>query len=357
MYEEEDDDLPMQYRRLTAHLHTSNAEFDRRLAAYLTNHVAMRAALGQAGLQNTSYPNAAQFANSGASPQPTSGSFPQSVPNMNPFIGSPSLFTSPPPIATPTATMQSPAHHRSASIANVNELESKKGIESKIRRPSLPVTAADSGDQPASKRLKSSHNLKLENLPKPMDSNPAFKPEMPTSQNFYPPMNGMQTLRPSEFPAGFDASMFNPIGNAMSSMPFSTALPPEAQQLLGGAFDNTDPMTSMLMGSNLQRGSSDYSYGAGFSKNQTFNSLDQTLAPGFLDTSVDKLESGPKQDSAIESESPFTTSAGPYGSGYDDWQKFNPYDLGSGNATPSGDRDWQSFIDGNAWGDEQTSNI
>ncbi|OQN95103.1 hypothetical protein B0A48_18887, partial [Cryoendolithus antarcticus] len=28
MYEEEDDDLPMQYRRLTAHLQTQNADFD-----------------------------------------------------------------------------------------------------------------------------------------------------------------------------------------------------------------------------------------------------------------------------------------------------------------------------------------
>src|SRR3954452_1458488 len=46
MYEEEDDDLPMQYRRLTAHLQTTNVDFDRRLAAYLTNHVAMRTALG-----------------------------------------------------------------------------------------------------------------------------------------------------------------------------------------------------------------------------------------------------------------------------------------------------------------------
>ncbi|KAG9805691.1 hypothetical protein KCU84_g23455, partial [Aureobasidium melanogenum] len=76
MYEEEDDDLPMQYRRLTAHLQTSNADFDRRLAAYLTNHVAMRAALGQTmGDQYNpqQYPNAPQFANQ-------LGQFPQSFP-------------------------------------------------------------------------------------------------------------------------------------------------------------------------------------------------------------------------------------------------------------------------------------
>ena len=47
MYEEEDDDLPLQYRRLTAHLQTGSADFNRRLAAYLTNQVAMRSAVEQ----------------------------------------------------------------------------------------------------------------------------------------------------------------------------------------------------------------------------------------------------------------------------------------------------------------------
>jgi hypothetical protein len=66
MYEEEDDDLPMQYRRLTAHLQTQNADFDRRLAAYLTNPVAMRSALGQAvsdEWQNNQFNSISQFVN------------------------------------------------------------------------------------------------------------------------------------------------------------------------------------------------------------------------------------------------------------------------------------------------------
>ena len=47
MYEEEDDDLPLQYRRLTAHLQTGSADFNRRLAAHLTNQVAMRCVMEQ----------------------------------------------------------------------------------------------------------------------------------------------------------------------------------------------------------------------------------------------------------------------------------------------------------------------
>jgi hypothetical protein len=61
---EEEDSLPMQYRRLTAHLQTGSVDFNRRLAAYLTNQVAMQSALDQ--MVNNSYsqqyPNAPQFA-------------------------------------------------------------------------------------------------------------------------------------------------------------------------------------------------------------------------------------------------------------------------------------------------------
>jgi hypothetical protein len=48
MYEEQEVDLPMQYRRLAVQLQNQNPDFDRRLAAYLSNHVAMRSAVGQA---------------------------------------------------------------------------------------------------------------------------------------------------------------------------------------------------------------------------------------------------------------------------------------------------------------------
>ena len=47
MYEEEEDDLPIQYRRLTARLQTGSADLNQRLAAYLTNQVAIRSAVEQ----------------------------------------------------------------------------------------------------------------------------------------------------------------------------------------------------------------------------------------------------------------------------------------------------------------------
>ncbi|CAG8954162.1 hypothetical protein HYFRA_00005781 [Hymenoscyphus fraxineus] len=61
MYEEEDDDMPAHYRRLTAHLQTGSADFNRKLAAYLCTNVAMRSAVEQA--INYSYtPEAAALA-------------------------------------------------------------------------------------------------------------------------------------------------------------------------------------------------------------------------------------------------------------------------------------------------------
>lgn len=52
MYEEEEDDLPLQYRHLTAGFQTSSPEFNRRFAAYLTTHVAIRTALEQSIIQS-----------------------------------------------------------------------------------------------------------------------------------------------------------------------------------------------------------------------------------------------------------------------------------------------------------------
>lgn len=45
MYEEEEDELPSQYKNLNAHLRTGSTDFDARLQAYLANAVAFRKAL------------------------------------------------------------------------------------------------------------------------------------------------------------------------------------------------------------------------------------------------------------------------------------------------------------------------
>jgi hypothetical protein len=72
MYEEVD--LPTHRDLLTAHLQTQNARFDRGLAAYLTSHVAMRAALDQAVWNASQYDlyttNKSQYRDTGVAQSP-----------------------------------------------------------------------------------------------------------------------------------------------------------------------------------------------------------------------------------------------------------------------------------------------
>ncbi|KAH0541274.1 hypothetical protein GP486_008723, partial [Trichoglossum hirsutum] len=119
MYEEEDDDLPHQYRRLTAGLQTGSADFNRRLAAYLTNQVAMRSALDQA-ITNSfaqAYPNAPQFAHNQTmyqSPlvtQPMAAALPMPYDQAMYHQPAPPPPQPPPPTPYPTPDTPTFMHH------------------------------------------------------------------------------------------------------------------------------------------------------------------------------------------------------------------------------------------------------
>ncbi|KAI5272349.1 hypothetical protein E4T47_04443 [Aureobasidium subglaciale] len=350
MYEEEDDDLPMQYRRLTAHLQTSNADFDRRLAAYLTNHVAMRAALGQSiGDQYNpqQYSNAPQFANQ-------LGRFPQSFPNpmLPPQMAnrSPQTFRASP---YPQQDYRQNMHGRSASIATPQELQNMNNfhpaqspnaafIKPEDRRMSLPVqsqqTAATSPPQMTS-ASRSSSSTSLTNLKHEAakQGNGQSPPTGQTSPTTYPSYNNVT-------PA-FDPSMMN-------MMPFSTSLPYESQQLLGPAFDQNDPFSQMLMGNYGQQQSQPfYTYNPNPSKlkdgSPSFDGINQTLAPGMLDNNMDKYSTPMSGADSV-----LTPTFG-YDSSFDPIKGFSHNNV-SGMTTP-GENDWASLLDSNAW-EVQSSN-
>ncbi|KAI9892648.1 MAG: hypothetical protein M1814_001341 [Vezdaea aestivalis] len=203
MYEEEDDDLPLHYRRLTAHLQTGSPDFNRRLAAYLTNHVAMRSALDQAITTSYAqqYPNAPQFAHNRTmypSPFPVQGI-------QSPT--SPSAASRGIPYPSPGSLTHRPGiHGRSASITNPQESASPNGsmLSDRNRRMSMPQG-----------------------------------PISPTSQPMFSPL--MQSDMTAQHPAFDMGAMQQQFG------PLSTALPPESQMMLGPALDRNDPLTSMLM--------------------------------------------------------------------------------------------------------------
>jgi hypothetical protein len=157
--------------------------------------------------------------------------------------------------------------------------------------------------------------------------------------------------------------------------PFTTCLPPEAQQLLGPGLDPNDPFTSVLMAGSENYISNPYypwgnMQGSGKlgqttpSIHPSYNGMSATLAPSALDSGTDSLFA----TTATTSPSNDTTTAPSSGLGFDFSQEskvFNPYcttglgrdestqGLGSGQVTP-GEGFLDSFVQDGGWTEEAT---
>ncbi|KAI9666375.1 MAG: hypothetical protein M1821_004311 [Bathelium mastoideum] len=383
MYEEEDDDLPMQYRRLTAHLQTGSADFNRRLAAYLTNHVAMRSALDQAITNSYAqqYPGAPQFAHS----QQFQPSFPTPMTNqmMPPQMihRSPSNYRqSPYPAQSPGFRPQQ--HQRSASIATTQELSSNQPNyamasptegpkHDEARRMSLPAQPSTTPVQtpnvqqeasqlhtspqtsPQVSRNSSSQNLAAQGA----TPHGFFKQEIPQSES--QPSQVPQAMYPMQSPTSFV-----PSPSAFNYSPFSTSLPTESQMLLGSALDPSDPFTSMLMSGSDRTQQPFYSYNPNPSSKSrpmhphpSYDGMNQTLAPGALDTNLEHHNfSNPPSATTEGVITPFTPGFGFTMDGnFNDAFRGAPLTRsnsgqGSGDGiTPGVDREWTSFVDANLW--------
>ncbi|KAK1051667.1 hypothetical protein LTR74_016740 [Friedmanniomyces endolithicus] len=191
MYEEEDDDLPMQYRRLTAHLQTQNADFTQRFQAYLVNHVAIRQPVGQTavdGMQMNNqqfHPNA-QYSNPGFT------QLPQQQPEYPGSMRPSQMFT--PVFQGPTSNHASPAHSQSGS--STPRSHSKYGTLHQQSNPSVE------------------HQPRFQKLQRP-------------------------AMRASQSGAGFDQQM------KAGMHPFSVTLPMESQQMLADS-SSLDASMSMI---------------------------------------------------------------------------------------------------------------
>lgn len=320
MYEEEDDDLPMQYRRLTAHLQTGNADFNRRLSAYLTNHVAMRSALEQS-ISNSyaqQYPNSPQFANQHSMfPSPMLAHQGQQ-PMMQPPQSPPMYRQAPYPSSRPQQQVFQPTpHQRSASIATPQELSNSAHssvINNDSRRKSMPVVPAPTGS--------------------PVQTRTPVSASSTTPQQ-----------KPS-FPEGSFSQQYNPVSYGISSFnnnfsPFSTVLPAESQGLLGSTMNMNDPLTQMMMQGSTTLPEKSYDF-----SNQ---SLPQT-------TSIGKQQPYPSLDGLNSTLAPASSQEPPQRhQGYNNSQDCSneaPNDSSSGITplgTPGGTNDWQNYINVDAW--------
>lgn len=340
MYEEEDDDLPLQYRRLTAHLQTGSVDFNRRLAAYLTNQVAIRSAIDQMVTNSYAqqYPNAPQFAHNHQNPYPS----PMVNPNMPP--PSPSTFRAA-PYPSPGMTGYR-THERAASMALPQD------------QPQSQINSPIEQHNQLNRRMSMSGP----------SASPVANRSMFEDQDQQNPQRSNTTPNPS----------YQPIWPNESSLPFTTSLPPEAQQLLGPALDPSDPFTSMLMAGSEPFIQSQY-YPWHNPQNTTpapkseihpsWNSMSATLAPSALDMHdifsypPSMKDGGPTSTSATAAESKNNPDPS-----LPSWALDFSFDnmkgigslsrensaqgLGSGQITP-GDGIWDTFInEGGSWGEE-----
>lgn len=233
MYEEEDDDLPAQIRRLQsfAHLQTGSMEFNRRLQAYMSSQLGTRSALMEQGNFAQPYPNAPFFANQFGQPQQQQ---PQMLPPQMLHYSNQQLRHTPYPMS-PHGYGHS-MHHRPASISTTQELgymhsnptsPAMPQFNEEQRRMSLPPQSAPAtpGSQghPSIRPTvsRSTSHADGENTPSP-------------PQNMFsgfPSQSHMSTATPtSGVSANAGGSLDVP--QSMNLAPFSTSLPQETQQLL-----------------------------------------------------------------------------------------------------------------------------
>ncbi|KAK4953460.1 hypothetical protein LTR66_013659, partial [Elasticomyces elasticus] len=217
MYEEEDDDLPAQYRRLTAHLQTGSGDFNRRLQAYLNTQVAMRNAVDQM-VYNQQYNtnNNMQYSQ-------------QSRPNM---------FQSPAVMTTNQQTPHQPQRTQTVPIAQ------SPGTMAPYRQAPYP-SPHHPGFRQAHGRSYSTAivpPMKIKTPPTPMSTtidhrrmsvSAAIPPQTDTT-NIKPDPDYLRQTQSAQTPQ----NQFNPYWHDMN--PFTSTLPPESQQMLAGntGFDN-----------------------------------------------------------------------------------------------------------------------
>jgi len=358
MYEEEDDDLPMQYRRLTAHLQTGSADFNRRLSAYLTNHVAMRTALDQAITNSYAqqYPNAPQFAhNQSMYPSPFM------APNMpQPQAAQP--YGQPYP--TPGTPTYRPSHRPQSSSGSATH-----GTPQVSPSMNAPSPVQQSLPQMDRRRTSNSSNKSSSHSPHGAPATPlsmSGKPAFPQPSSTFNIKQERQV--PQQMRAPAQPSVQHPYSMAGYSnpSPLTTALPMESQMLLGSALDPNDPFTSMLMG-----GSENMPQPYNFSNPSAlqkprmpvypYDGMSATLAPSALDMSPHHQTYNHLPTTVSSAPAPTPSFLSACDGTMLEFSKGQMLPGGinsatnSGTVTPGGlDAGWESFINDSSWPETAT---
>ena len=268
MYEEEDDDMPMQYRRLTAHLQTGSPDFNNRLSAYLTSNVAMRS-----GLEDAIQRSYALSTRNYQAP-PTAYSSPLMSMPMHPqqYMGSyidPSAALP----SNPTRPIHV-GHGRSASIAVPTTASHSTPLTTPPHAGATPTMQqkSKSVSPPRSDARASQSVSGVKKEPSPQHR---------TSDSPVPTL----VASPGATPSSRTSSLSIP--PQTQQLPLSTSLPIEAQQLLAQSGGMNDPMFRSMMSHPQYYAPQQYSTSMSLSKQQNFHpnvsGMSATLAPSALD--------------------------------------------------------------------------
>lgn len=331
----------MQYRRLTAHLQTGSADFNRRLAAYLTNQVAMRSAVEQ--MANSPYqqqfgPHAMPYA------QPRQNMFQSPIPQQQQQQPQPQQHQMQQPGSMPNAYRHNPypSPHHPGFRPNHGRAYSTAVIpNSKVQTPPTPM--AQSLDH------------------RRMSTPATIPPQLDLSSVKQDPeyMRQTQSAQVTQAP-------FNPYWQDTSIL--SSSLPPESQQMLAGshALDSKDPFSAMLLhGSEQYTNNAYYPWGdmqqgiKGMPVHPSaYQGMSSTLAPSALTNQSESMSGTPISNPAtmLDGQMP-PSSSDPLGlNQYSLTGKdcTSPYSLGSGQNTP-GESFWSNFVQDGGW-EESTTN-
>lgn len=289
MYSEEDEEYPSVYRGITQHLRAGSTDWNRRLNAYLTNHVAMRSALDQALMhsyngggrpgmpyaQNTMYPSGfMQHQHPQMMQQPQLMQHQQLMPHPQ-MMHSPHMIhtqngSSPQSQASHISLRQQPypsptgghRHHgRSMSMHIPHQQgmqmpqyqQDSAGINLNSRRSSIAVTPMSSLSLSMGERTPTTSG---QMSPLQMSA-PQTNPTLMNSAQLSPQMHSTQMtpqLR-GRMPITFEQTVspmplspyVSPTDDFFLDFPLTTQLPPEAQTFLQPSLDPNDPLYASLM--------------------------------------------------------------------------------------------------------------
>lgn len=284
MYEEQDDNMPFQYRGLTAHLQTADPQFNARLSAFLQSQIGMRdMANGMSGLNfSYGYPGGSSFGQ-----YPPGMAAPQAQHNQ-PLqqAQNPSMPIRQAPYPTPRPQQQLafsgqgnqpghyPSHHRSMSY-------------------SLPKTEPE----PNAMHPSMSQFRRMSTPGAPSSLSPAMSPHSVHSAHSTPPSRPNYLQRHSSGHMTHIAVSQSQQQTAIAYspqdyFPLTTQLPREAQGLMGSTLDPSNPMNSMMMAGSGNLTSSYYNFSQpmptanntpGHQIHPTREGLFSTVAPAALD--------------------------------------------------------------------------